>query len=221
MRINEIITENVSPEATMKIIIDVLTTQLPDLYRALTRLADNYAENHGGIDKGFNFIAGGPRSKWFHNVFFNELKPALYNLTKTLPPQLRSQLSEFLNSLVEVGSFRRLEDELIPILINIARVTQNQRLMNAVKSAYRLIQEYYGHLNDLNSGEDDDEEPEIKTPPSQGLTGQQNISAEGIINDVLSKIDKKQAAVIRKAIARSDNKLAALQKELNARGITP
>lgn len=53
----------------------------------------------------------------------------------------------------------------------------------------------------------------------QQTAGTQNSQADNIINQVLGSLDKKVAHEIRTRLARSDNKLQALQQELAARGI--
>ncbi len=50
-------------------------------------------------------------------------------------------------------------------------------------------------------------------------TGSQNVQVEAIINQVLSGLDKRVAAELRPILARSDNKLLTLQRELDKRGI--
>lgn len=218
MRAYELLRENVSIDSSIKIIVDILTTELPNIYRALSRLAENYVNNHGEIDKGFNFIAGGAKSKWYHDVFFKQLKPALYKLCESLPNNSKNELKLFLNSMTDAGSFNRIEHELIGILDNISRNIKNQKLAGAVSSAQHTIQKYHSFVAKLGD-ENDDDEPTATPTKQPNIIGQQNASVEAIINDVLSRIDRSQAGEIRNILARSDNKLATLQRELAARGI--
>jgi hypothetical protein len=217
---HEFTVENVSDKASVKNIVDILTTELPTLYRALTRLAENYYDNHGELGRGFRFVAGGARSKWYHAVFFNHLKPALYKLSETLPSGLQNEMHEFLNNELEYGGFSYIEQYLPPLLQNISKVTNDIKLSAAANSASKLISAYYRFLLDLENGDDsEDDEPQIKPAKTVNSVSQQNASVEKIINDTLARIDKKQAGEIRNILAKSDNKLAVLQKEFTKRNI--
>jgi len=46
------------------------------------------------------------------------------------------------------------------------------------------------------------------------VLGQQNVAVEAIVNTTLATLDKKLANHIRQLIAKSDNKLQILQREL-------
>ena len=68
------------------------------------------------------------------------------------------------------------------------------------------------------------EEP-VKTstenkPAVKSATPQQNVQAEQMINAILASLPGGIAGEIRNAIARSPNKLQALQAEIARRGIT-
>jgi hypothetical protein len=222
MKISEILVEDVLPETTINTIVDILTTQLPGLYRQLSAMADRYVENHGRIDKGFAFITGGPKNRWFHDVYFKNLQPALYNLVKNLPPNISADLKKFLSDTVGKGKFKDVQDTLIGILGNIASRTRNKRLDGAVSAAKHAIRNYQRYISGLghDDEEDDIEEPTPKKSEEPSLTGQHNAAVEAIINDALARLGGKQAGEIRNAIARSGNKLQALQHEFNKRGIT-
>jgi hypothetical protein len=221
MRLQEILREDISPEASVRTIVDILTTQLPSLYRQLEAMAEKYAANHGRIDKGFSFVSGGPKSRWFHSVYFKELKPALYSLLKSLPPKYKDDLADFLNKTIGEGSFRNIQDDLLDILGDISTLTKNQKLKGGVSAAKHAVRNYQNHLAQLNRDEEDDiEEPVIKKPEEPNLARQQNAAVEEIINDALARLGGKQAGEIRNAIAKSGNKLQALQKEFEKRGIT-
>jgi hypothetical protein len=221
MKISEILRENVSTESSIRTIVDILTTQLPSLYRQLSAMAEKYAENHGGIDKGFSFVSGGPKSRWYHEVFFKHMKPALYNLLKSLPPKHKTDLENFLSNTIGKGSFRSIQDDLLDILNDIGTITKNQKLSNGVSAAKHAIQRYHSHLAGLGHGDEDDvEEPVAKKPEEPNLARQQNAAVEEIINDALARLGGKQAGEIRNAIAKSGNKLQALQQEFAKRGIT-
>ena len=220
MRLYEILNEDVSVDASLKNIVDVLTTELPELYRQLGKMAENYERNHGELGKGFAFITGGPKSKWFQEVFTRAMKPALYNLSKKIPKHVAEPLNRFLDSTVGGGKFNMIQDTLIDVLGNIAKSTKNEKLLSATGAAKKAISTYQALLDRLEAGSDDDfDEPVVSQPKQPNPVAQQNASVEAIVNDVLSRLDKKVAGDIRNAISKSGNKLQALQQELKRHGI--
>jgi len=221
MRAYEFIVEDVSDKSAVKNIVDILTTELPTLYRTLTRMAENYYDNHGELGKGFRFISGGATSKWYNGVFFNHFKPALYKLSETLPRNLQNELREYLSSDVHGGGYAQIVVKLIPLLDKIGKATNNQHISVAAKSASKLVDSYYLFLEQLKNDDDDSEiKAKTKSAKAENPVGQQNASVEKIINDVLSRVDKTNAGQIRNILAKTDNKLAVLQKELTNRGLT-
>lgn len=218
MKLSEILYEDTSAAASVKNIVDIITTQIPDLYRKLSRMAENYAKNHGEIDNGFNLVAGGQKAQWYNDVFFKNLKPALYNLEKGLPYKIRIELHNFLSNTTGVGSFRDIQEQLPDILNNIGVVIKNDKLVSAAKTFKATIHQHELLIEKLNT-EDEDDVPMQKAPKQPNVIGQQNASVETIINDVLGRIDKKHAGDIRNIVSKSSNKLATLQQELNKRGI--
>ena len=221
MRLYELLNEDVSKETSVRNISDILTTELPELYRKLEKMADNYARDKGEIDKGYYFITGSTKSNWYHNVFVKSMKASLYNLAKSLPHNVRGPLSKFLNTTIGYDSFSQVEDSLVGIIAAIGKVTKNSELSHAAAAAQHAINHYESHLVKLNSEVDDDDDfPAPKTPSQPNSIAQQNNAANSIIDQTLARLDRNQAGEIRNAIARSGNKLAALQQELTRRGIT-
>lgn len=56
-------------------------------------------------------------------------------------------------------------------------------------------------------------------PKKPNIVSQQNSQVETLVNQVLSGLSPKDAGEIRQAIAKTDNKIAALQRELQRRNI--
>ena len=218
MRLHELLRENTSKDTSVKNIADILSTQLPELYRVLGKMAEKYYAANGELGKGFRFITGGPKAKWFQDVFFTSLKPALYNLAKNLKGSDREELSNFLSDTVGDTGFRNIEDKLVPLLLRIGKITKDQRLQAGAQAAYNAIEKYQRLLDDIETS-DDDKYDIPKAPKEQNPIAQQNAAVEQIVNDTLSRIDRHQAGEIRNAIAKSSNKLQALQQELRKRNI--
>jgi hypothetical protein len=212
--------EDISTNASVKVIADILTTELPSLYRRLSSLAENFARNHGELGKGFNFVSGGPKSEWYKTVFFTNFRPALYTYAKSLPPQHRKLLDSFLSQTVGTGSFNSVQDYLIDFLHNVGNATGNKKIEAAALAAKHARDAYEKLCNKLDSGDPEDsgfgEPPAPKTPSA---IGGQNATADALVSSVLAGLDRQVAGEIRTAIARSDNKIQALQAELRRRGI--
>jgi len=222
MRLYEftIIDEDISLEASIKTITDVMSTELPELYRKLGKMAENFAKNNGEVDNRFNFISGAQKSTWFNTVFVRSLKPALYNLARNIPKNLKIELVTFLDNTIG-GKFKSIEDVLPHILSNIAQALKNKQLTAGVHAANSAIENFYKTIDRLNAEQDDDfDEPE-SIPKVPNVIAQQNTEVDNIISNILSRIDRRQAGEIRNIISKKDNKLQALQQELARRGINP
>lgn len=240
MRLFEILQEDTSSGASQKNIDDILTVQLPGLYRGLKIMAEKYATNYtpkrdeDGVfrydpdkfTKSLKFVMGSQKARWYQDVFFKALKPALYNYSKSIPPDLRNRLVQALSDTVVGGSMSDVESIIIPLLGRIALSTKNAVLNSAVSTAQDSVSEYYKFLDKAetiaskaNASVDSGYSEPTSEPDKKSSIGSQNATIESIIADVLSRIDKKQSGEIRNAISKSGNKLAALQNELTKRGI--
>jgi hypothetical protein len=219
MRLFEILHEDVSTGASQKNIIDILTVQLPQLYHRLTGMAEKLYDNKGSL-AGLALLVGGQKSSWYTDVYFKALSPALYNFSKSLPNHLRDQLVQFLVTNID-GRFGAVENDLLPLLKNISKSTKNPALFSAVEATERAKGKYEQRIQKLSiEGEaEDDDLPPAPVSKEKSSIPQQNVTIETIVADVLSRIDKKEAGEIRNAIAKSGNKLVALQRELEKRGI--
>ena len=232
-RLQELLNEDTSGSDALKNIIDVMTVQFPGLYERMKVIAEKSAKAYDPADhergrtfrQVINFVLSGQRAAWYKDVFFNYLKPSLYTLSKTLPKHLRADLVEFLSTDTVEQKFGAIETVLIPVLHDIALATKNSKLKVAIDSAHEIVTEFRTFLSKLEKvayGDytHGDARKPVKDKESQpNVIAQQNANVEAIINDVLGRIDKRQAGDIRTVIARSANKLATLQQELNKRGI--
>jgi hypothetical protein len=186
-------------------------------------MADNFFKNHGGLGKGFRFISGGQKTQWYHGTYLKYLQPALYNLAKHMKS---ADLKEYLSRNVGVGTFSSIEKSLIPILEAIAKNQKISSLSSAILAVKNARREYEQKCNSLENsvgdedGDEDDTTP-APTPKRSNSIGHQNATADAIINDILNRIDRKNAGEIRQIISRKENKLQALQHELSRRGLNP
>jgi hypothetical protein len=185
--------------------------------------AKKYMENHGELDRGFRMVAAGIGGRWVQSMYVGRLQNELYDLCK-YNTRRTVELKQFLRGIETDGelemkrSFGSIANELPRILAKLgqhlgaAQLTKNANRWMQNKAAY---EEYIANLE----LEDDYDEPAVAKSPKNPAIGQQRSQVEDIINDVLSKLPKKIAGDIRNAIARSPNKLQALQAELQKRNV--
>jgi hypothetical protein len=156
-------------------------------------------------------------------MYVGRLQNELYDLCK-YNTRRTVELKQFLRGVEADGelemkrSFGNIANELPRILaklgqhLNAPQLTKNANRWMQNKAAY---EEYIANLE----LEDDYDEPAVAKSPKNPAIGQQRSQVEDIINNVLSKLPKKIAGDIRNAIARSPNKLQALQAELQKRNV--
>lgn len=223
MRLFEIMQQNTSQASAVKNVTDILTTQLPILYRRLGQMAEQFEYNNGPIGdeahknpQKFKFIIGSQKSQWYNSVFFEQLKPSLYKLLQTLPKQLGQELGQFLNS---DGKFSSIEESLIPILLKIGKTSGLTALANGATAAMDAKNSFDKKVHELWNDTTAQYDDDVPAAPKDNIVGQQNAAVNNIVNDVLSRLNRNVAGEIRNAIARSENKLQALQQELARRGI--
>ena len=210
------ITESTSPEATIKAIIADIGHPVSAVYSQLANMADKFVASKGNL-KGFNMIAGGVGSRWYNQFYFNRLQRELYDLVKYYPRHSEI-LKQFLSNRPE--TFGAISRELPETLVQFANKINNKDLARAASRWIEVRKQYVRTLNQLEADAEDEEDEEPTQPAQPNVTGQQASQAEQIVADVLRRLPRNIAGDIRNAIARSPNKLLALQQELQRRNIT-
>jgi hypothetical protein len=220
--LSENVTEGTSIESTLRAVINDIGEPITNVYDTMKFQAKKYMENHGELDRGFRMVAAGIGGRWVQSMYVGRLQNELYDLCK-YNTRRTVELKQFLRGIETDGelemkrSFGSIANELPRILaklgqhLNASQLTKNANRWMQNKAAY---EEYIANLE----LEDDYDEPSVPTSPKNPAIGQQRSQVEDIVNDVLSKLPKKIAGDIRNAIARSPNKLQALQAELQKRG---
>ena len=221
--LNENVTEGTSIESTLRAVINDIGEPITNVYDTMKFQAKKYMENHGELDRGFRMVAAGIGGRWVQSMYVGRLQNELYDLCK-YNTRRTVELKQFLRGIETDGelemkrSFGSIANELPRILAKLgqhlgaAQLTKNANRWMQNKAAY---EEYIANLE----LEDDYDEPAVAKSPKNPAIGQQRSQVEDIINDVLSKLPKKIAGDIRNAIARSPNKLQALQAELQKRNV--
>jgi hypothetical protein len=220
--LSENVTEGTSIESTLRAVINDIGEPITNVYDTMKFQAKKYMENHGELDRGFRMVAAGIGGRWVQSMYVGRLQNELYDLCK-YNTRRTVELKQFLRGIETDGelemkrSFGSIANELPRILaklgqhLDAAQLTKNANRWMQNKAAY---EEYIANLE----LEDDYDEPSVPTSPKNPAMGQQRSQVEDIVNDVLSKLPKKIAGDIRNAIARSPNKLQALQAELQKHG---
>ena len=220
--LNENVTEGTSIESTLRAVINDIGEPITNVYDTMKFQAKKYMENHGELDRGFRMVAAGIGGRWVQSMYVGRLQNELYDLCK-YNTRRTVELKQFLRGIETDGelemkrSFGSIANELPRIL---AKLGQHLDASQLTKNANRWMQNkaaYEEYIANLEL-EDDYDKPSVPTSPKNPAIGQQRSQVEDIVNDVLSKLPKKIAGDIRNAIARSPNKLQALQAELQKRG---
>jgi len=216
------VTEGTSIESTLRAVINDIGEPVTNVYDTMKFQAKKYMENHGELDRGFRMVAAGIGGRWVQSMYVGRLQNELYDLCK-YNTRRTVELQQFLRGVEADGelemkrSFGNIANELPRILaklgqhLNAPQLTKNANRWMQNKAAY---EEYIANLE----LEDEYDEPVVAKSPKNPAIGQQRSQVEDIVNDVLSKLPKKIAGDIRNAIARSPNKLQALQAELKKYG---
>ena len=216
------VAEGTSIESTLRAVINDIGEPVTNVYDTMKFQAKKYMENHGELDRGFRMVAAGIGGRWVQSMYVGRLQNELYDLCK-YNTRRTVELQQFLRGVEADGelemkrSFGNIANELPRILaklgqhLNAPQLTKNANRWMQNKAAY---EEYIANLE----LEDEYDEPVVAKSPKNPAIGQQRSQVEDIVNDVLSKLPKKIAGDIRNAIARSPNKLQALQAELQKHG---
>lgn len=225
----EEITESISYDSTINAICSALGSPISEVYSGM----EDYARKYFNEDfdpyadpikeaKKFKFVVNNYGSRWYQSFYHNKLQGEFYDLVK-FKPRVTGELKLFLQE--EDDSFRKIESRLPNILLKIAKaleskqlyhvaITWNNRIKKFAELADQLQKEAIEHAKELNRHRFGDE-PSGKS----NITGQQSNQVEGIINGIFASLPKEVAAELRPIIARSDNKLQTLMRELSNRGI--
>jgi hypothetical protein len=218
--------ESTSLESTVRAIVNDIGEPITNVYDTMKYQAKKYVDNYGELGRGFGLVAAGVGGRWVQSVYTNKLQNELYDLIK-YNTRRTVDLQKFLRGVEVKGelemkrSFSSIANELPEILVKLGQYLGSPQL---TKNAQRWIQNkaaYEQYVANLEADDSDDDYQELtaKAPKNKSI-GQQNSQVDQIINDILSKLPSKIQGDIRNAIARSSNKLQALQLELQKRGVS-
>jgi hypothetical protein len=216
--------ESTSIDSSLKIIINDISEPVASVYDKLKFMAKRYVHDHGELNRGWKMVEVGQGARWVQGMYNAQLKGALHALSK-YNPKRTGELQQFLggrevNGEIELKrSFNNIASELPEILAKIGNYIESPELTKAARRWMQNKTEYENYIDSLGDDEDDYDAPTVK-PEKSKLPGQQNAQADQIVNDILRNLPSKVAGDIRNVIARSPNKLQALQAELKKRGVS-
>jgi hypothetical protein len=223
MRPNKEINESTSIDSALKIVVNDIGEPITAVYDKLKFMAKRYVHDHGELNRGWKMVEMGEGARWVQGMYNAQLKGALFALTKYNPKRTRD-LQQFLAGREVKGeielkrSFNNISNELPEILAKVGNYIESPELTKASRRWMQNKTEYENYIDSLGDNEDDYGTPTTK-PEKNKLPGQQKAQADQIVNDILKRLPSKVAGDIRNAIARSPNKLQALQLELQNRGV--
>jgi hypothetical protein len=222
---SEKLDEAVSLESTITAISSILST-IPDLYGNMKAAMHNFdydIEDEKASDSKLNFVLGGYKTRWMNKNYIGKgnLKDQLQLLINFMPKRT-GNLKQFLMSL-STNAFNKvqntetygiLSNQLPQLLseLNIDKLSQVGKMWT--DQIVKFNQDRQAYKAALYKSADTQTQPQKSQVP-----GQQYSQVEQIVNDVLNKVPKKDAAEIRYVLSRADNKLAVLQQELQKRNI--
>jgi hypothetical protein len=218
----QIINESTSLESTIKNIV-TNGESIAQLYEKLKVMAKRWVDNNGSL-KGYHRNAAGQSAQWFNNFYWNKMQGDLYDLTKQASkyaPPLLAFLKDASEDRERHINFREISASLPSILQQIGTRMGNKELASFGANWNKRQQDYENYLARIEAEVDTDDDDGYEEPktPKDNTFGKQNVQADQIVNDILKNLPSKVAGDIRNAIARSPNKLQALQAELQKRGV--
>ena len=227
MKLRELLIESTSKETALRDVISaVRRVRLDQIYTKLKTLAENYAANNGHL-RGYPLIAGGMANEFFQK-FFADRKSGLRALLETdlmryLPEPARALLRPEFHFSKQLNSLKAVEASFPGILASIGKIIKSAELIAVANDWAKARDDYYDYLEDLKAElENEEDATPIKkkvAKPKDTAIAQQRGQVEQLVNDVLKDLPEKVRGEIRQTIARDDNKLMALQRELTKRNI--
>ena len=214
MRLRELLEAPELPTTVNAVATDI-GNNIMNLFRDMDSMLDRLIEKNKSSD-GFGFIAGSTASRWMHNNW-NRLNMELFDLARQSGARgaaLKAWLSRRENKFFDISS------SLPPILSDLGKKLNSVHLEKNANAWNQANRELWAKFSSSEPKEEPVKTSTENKPAVKSATPQQNVQAEQMINAILASLPGGIAGEIRNAIARSPNKLQALQAEIARRGIT-
>jgi hypothetical protein len=232
--IDDIVVESISLTSTLKLLASDIGNPVTELYSKLESMAQKWAANNDSM-RGFRLLEKGVISTWL-NEEGQHLISHLHHLADQAPSQAASSLRYFLRDL-RPTDINSMATDLVPILIQVSRDTNYEHLARNAAGWQQRDRNYRSMLNDLENYAKSDKKAKKKVSRVDNISdkyadkkdqedaarkaalAKSRTQAEQLVNNVIRALPPKIAGEIRNAIARDDNKLVALKRELDRRNI--
>lgn len=227
MRLFDILFESVSEESAKSTVYSTMSSYVRVLSEILRRVQNQIAE--GGSLRAVKFIQGAPKAKWVSDNFMGNRRSAgLLGAAMTLkregPKDTRGifdQISQMRMSAFVASGKSKMFEAFGDMFINLGYMDSDytqiaERIERSRSEILSAINEYRAKLSRQQSSERREERREHGR-----FRSAQNVQSEEMVNNILSQLPPKVSGEIRNVIARSDNKLQSLMRELEKRGIQP
>ncbi len=214
------ITESTSVESSIKGIV-ALADSIGQTYKSMTSLAEKWYHDRGEFGPGFNMILGGRGYQWVESHYIDRMKRDLHDLAAQTPKH-SAALKQFLEQTVGYDtklSFSIISSELPSILNTLGNSIGSRQLVMFAQYWIGQRDTYRKVFDKLRSSGEEPSAPAAKQPKQPSVVGAQNAQVDSVVNNILATLPSKISGDVRNAIARSPNKLLALQSELSKRGI--
>lgn len=214
MRLRELLEAPELPTTINAVATDI-GNNIMQLFRQMDIMLDRLIEKNKSSD-GFGFIAGSAASRWMHNNW-DRLNMELFDLARQSGAKghaLKTWLS------LREKKFFDISSSLPPILTELGKKLGSTHLSNNAKAWDKANMELWAKFSSSEAPKDEPVKPPAEDKPKiKSAIPQQNVQAEQMVNAILSSLPAGVAGEIRNTIARSPNKLQALQAEITRRGI--
>lgn len=229
MKLFNILHESVSEESAKSAVYSAMSSYVRVLSELLRRVQNQIAE--GNSLRAVRFIQGTPKAKWVSDNFMGNHKGAgLLGAAMTLkregPKNTRgifNQISQMRISAFVASGKSNMFQTFGDLFIDLGYMDSNythmaDRIEQGRREITNAIDDYKSEL----SGEREAERKEKARRKEQGRFQSAQVSqSEDIVNQILSQLPSNVRGEVRNSVARSGNKLQALMKELEKRGIQP
>src|SRR5574343_515166 len=201
--------EGPSLQSTVRSIVSDTGSSINMLYDAMQSAAQKLVDNRGDV-RGIGIVLGGFMSRWMDRFYTNRLQSELHDLLKYYPRSTETLKRALIAGMYKYNDVTAIVPE---ALIRIGKAEKNGDLLKAGHHWVARHNEFKSFIEKLKSSTEDSDSSVGKKDSSGSAIGGQMSAAEKIVADILRKIPGKAAGEIRNAIARSSNKIVALQQE--------
>jgi hypothetical protein len=231
---NSNLAESVSLASTLKLLTSELGNPIAEVYRTLNTAADDWFGNNRNMN-GYEAM----RERNITARWYQEDGDSVVSHLHALADQAHSQNSSALRRALRdntTANLRDMAETIAPILVRIARDVGSATLESRARDWISSDRAYAAHVEQLKAeneptsgskrgtqhqaiGPSYAQKKDAETQAKQAAQAQQRAQAEKMVNTILAQLPTSVRGEIRNSIARDNNRLYALQRELDRRNI--